>query len=428
MLILNAFGKDAEITGKCTLNGELLTSKIFKRHFCVVPQEDTHRAFLTCKETLRYAANFYMSTSEEEKNSEVEKILDKLGLADCADTRVGNQFLPGLSGKYSLTLLYFLFHHHHLYQLTSNLLINTLYNVLLGGQKKRLSIGLALLKRPSVLILDEPTSGLDAAASYHVMGYIRELAATLNIIVIVTIHQPASSIYLSFNKVLLLSKGATAFIGTPARSVEYFKEIGHSCPQNTNPAEFLLDIINNEFTSDEQVESILCKWEANEESELNKMKSSSSAVVQTQLPDTSQLADLSIMQQFKFVGSRQLKLVFLDPMLYAGRAVMFLMACSFFAVIYIYCRDRVQNQVLNRLWLCMCSLAFPPHLELWLYMPSMKNIKPFARKLRMVCSIYGAFSSFPSFFKFQLCSFWQFLLMLYLDLLLQTSMHRTSSR
>ena len=99
VLILNAFGKDAEITGKCTLNGELLTSAIFKRHFCVVPQEDTHRAFLTCKETLRYAANFYMSTSEKEKNSEVDNILEKLGLADCADTRVGNQFIPGLSGE-----------------------------------------------------------------------------------------------------------------------------------------------------------------------------------------------------------------------------------------------------------------------------------------------------------------------------------------
>ena len=99
VLILNAFGKEAEITGKCTLNGELLTSAIFKRHFCVVPQEDTHRAFLTCKETLRYAANFYMSTSEEQKSSEVENILEKLGLADCADTRVGNQFIPGLSGE-----------------------------------------------------------------------------------------------------------------------------------------------------------------------------------------------------------------------------------------------------------------------------------------------------------------------------------------
>ena len=93
VLTLNAYGTQAQIFGECSLNGNLLTSDLFKEHFCVVPQEDLHRAFLTCRETLRYCANFYMEGSEEEKNSKVQKLLSKLGLEDCADTRVGNAFI-----------------------------------------------------------------------------------------------------------------------------------------------------------------------------------------------------------------------------------------------------------------------------------------------------------------------------------------------
>ena len=322
VLTLNAYGVKAQITGKCTLNSHLMTTEVFRKHCCIVPQEDTHRAFLTCRQTMMYAASFYINDSEEEKGRRVDELLAKLGLEGCADTMVGNAFLQGLS----------------------------------GGQKKRLSIGLALLKSPSVLILDEPTSGLDAAASYHVMKYIRELASSLNIVVVCTIHQPASVIYNAFHKVLLLSKGCTAYLGTPEYSIDYFEKIGYQCPPNTNPAEFLLDIINSEFTSMEQVESILDKWVVNEAKE---MKSMNIGVgVSSELP-ISEMAELTFNQQFYFVGVRQVALIFWDPMLYLGRAVMFLFACTFFSIIYIKCRDREQDQVLNRLWLTVWFTGVP---------------------------------------------------------------------
>jgi len=95
----------------------------------------------------------------------------------CADTRVGNQFIPGLS----------------------------------GGQKRRLSLAVLLVRRPALIFLDEPTSGLDAAAAFQIMNFVRELANDLKIIVIATIHQPAASVFNDFSGALVLSNGRVAY-------------------------------------------------------------------------------------------------------------------------------------------------------------------------------------------------------------------------
>lgn len=121
VLTMTAFG--GESTGSAQLNGEPLTVDSFNRDCFVVTQQDNHWPFLTCRETITYAAQLYLGKSASEVKATVDDLIRKMGLQSCRDTLVGNMFMQGLS----------------------------------GGQKRRLSIALALVKQPTLMFLDEPT-------------------------------------------------------------------------------------------------------------------------------------------------------------------------------------------------------------------------------------------------------------------------------
>ena len=50
-----------------------------------------------------------------------------------------------------------------------------------GGQRKRLNIGLELMREPVVLFIDEPTSGLSSFDSEKVMSLLRNQALRVNL-------------------------------------------------------------------------------------------------------------------------------------------------------------------------------------------------------------------------------------------------------
>ena len=55
-------------------------------------------------------------------------------------------------------------------------------NELSGGMKRKLSLAMAIVTKPSVLILDEPTSGLDVESRREVWQLIQKLKAGRSII------------------------------------------------------------------------------------------------------------------------------------------------------------------------------------------------------------------------------------------------------
>ena len=122
-----------------------------------------------------------------------------------------------------------------------------------GGERRRLSVALELLTQKQLLVADEPTSGLDSAYSATVMNLLKKLAVQRQIPAVCSLHQPRSSIWRSLDAVVLLASGGrVCYAGERARAVEYFSQLGYELPPDTNPAEFLIDLISIDSENAEQ--------------------------------------------------------------------------------------------------------------------------------------------------------------------------------
>lgn len=86
---------------------------------------------------------------KKDKLERVEQVISELNLNACADTKIGNALVRGIS----------------------------------GGERKRTSIGVELIKDPAVLFLDEPTTGLDSFTSLSIIETLKALARSNRTIV-----------------------------------------------------------------------------------------------------------------------------------------------------------------------------------------------------------------------------------------------------
>eukprot|EP00730_Choanoeca_flexa_P018439 TRINITY_DN8966_c0_g1_i2.p1 TRINITY_DN8966_c0_g1~~TRINITY_DN8966_c0_g1_i2.p1 ORF type:complete len:624 (+),score=144.40 TRINITY_DN8966_c0_g1_i2:106-1977(+) len=221
--------RETEPDSRVTINGEPLNSKLFSKLCSYMPQEDRLNAALTVHENLDFALRLIDgSLTKAQRNDRIQDVLKQLGLTSVADSRVGDILLKGIS----------------------------------GGQKRRLSIGVELISNPAVLFLDEPTSGLDAASAASIMQLLARLAQDMGLLVVASVHQPATDIFLSFDQLLLLSSGRTAFFGSARASLDYFEKLGYPSPTHANPADHLLKLVNSDFEeSKDRVNVILDAWQ-----------------------------------------------------------------------------------------------------------------------------------------------------------------------
>ena len=111
-----------------------------------------------------------------------------------------------------------------------------------------------------VILADEPTTGLDSSQAQKVVHKIADIAKTKGITAILALHAPRGSIYEILDDVFLLApNGIPIFIGPAASACQYFARLGHTCPPNSNIAEFLIDLVSVDTEDEEQATTDLAR-------------------------------------------------------------------------------------------------------------------------------------------------------------------------
>src|SRR5437588_3306356 len=154
-----------------------------KQSIGYVPQDDIIHRELTVYRTLYYVARLRLSrdVSGREIDQIVNEVMDVTGLSERRDVPVSQ---------------------------------------LSGGQRKRVSIAVELITKPSVIFLDEPTSGLDPATEEKIMKLFRQIAESGRTVILTT--HAMENVKL-FDKLVVLMRGKLVFYGAPQEALSHVK-------------------------------------------------------------------------------------------------------------------------------------------------------------------------------------------------------------
>ncbi|WP_371651835.1 MULTISPECIES: FHA domain-containing protein [unclassified Streptomyces] len=149
----------------------------------LVPQDDILHKELTVKKALKYAAKlrFPADTTESEREQRINEVLGELKLDIHKEKKVTS---------------------------------------LSGGQRKRVSVALELLTKPSLIFLDEPTSGLDPGMDRDVMQLLRGLADDGRTVLVVT--HSVAELAICDKLLVMAPGGSVAYFGPPEEALNFF--------------------------------------------------------------------------------------------------------------------------------------------------------------------------------------------------------------
>ncbi|CAD5222921.1 unnamed protein product [Bursaphelenchus okinawaensis] len=217
--------KGLDISGKILVDNHQLYDRI-TRVSGYVQQEELFCTRLTVEEHLRIQATLRLpNLTTSKRQSRIDELLRLLGLMKCRNSKIG---ISGIDKGIS------------------------------GGEAKRLMFASELLNNPPLMFCDEPTTGLDSAMAESVVMCMKELAKHQHTI-ICTIHQPSTSVFKTFDKVIFLANGRVAYYGSPDTCVAAFSELGYPCPKSYNPADLIIEKLAVEPGNEEECKNRIRK-------------------------------------------------------------------------------------------------------------------------------------------------------------------------
>lgn len=189
MMMMNGVTRPSD--GDVLINAQSLYSNIdsFKGQIGYVPQDDIIHRELKVKESFHYTGKLRLgNTTETEISTQVDDVLNTLGLDETKETLIGSAEKKGIS----------------------------------GGQRKRVNLGQELLTEPSILFLDEPTSGLDPKTDFDVMNLLKGIAAKGKIVILTTHNITKENFDILSHLIVLTKGGKLAYFGRANRAADYF--------------------------------------------------------------------------------------------------------------------------------------------------------------------------------------------------------------
>ncbi|CAG8488921.1 20517_t:CDS:10, partial [Racocetra persica] len=204
-------GKAKRTSGTVKVNGVVEPLEKYRKLIGFVPQEDVMLRELTVRDILVHSALMRLPNDMDRavKKQKVIEVIQFLELSHVMESIIGNEEQRGIS----------------------------------GGQRKRVNIGMELVAEPSVLFLDEPTSGLDSATALEVCNLLKTIAHSQGLTVAAVIHSPSPQAFKTFDDFLLLGKGGRiVYFGPTNEALKYFESLGFRCPEEENPADFMLEV------------------------------------------------------------------------------------------------------------------------------------------------------------------------------------------
>ncbi|KAJ5082688.1 ABC multidrug transporter C [Penicillium argentinense] len=212
---MNGIHKD----DKSTMNYQGISDKKMKNQFrgeaIYTAETDVHFPQLSVGDTLKFAAlartprnRLPDVTREQHAEHMRDVVMAMLGLSHTINTRVGNDFVRGVS----------------------------------GGERKRVSIAEATLCGSPLQCWDNSTRGLDSANALEFCKTLNLMSKYSGTTCAVAIYQASQSAYDVFDKVTVLYEGRQIYFGHTGDAKEFFTNMGFECPERQTTADFLTSL------------------------------------------------------------------------------------------------------------------------------------------------------------------------------------------